>query len=146
VYRERCRWTPGEDGGTGEERLEELQSLEEWICVRVVELVYTAWDLQPFARECGWDGPPFRWNDERRSLLRAELDAAFFHLYLKADANGEWVKVENESDQDMASLKAAFATPRHAVDYILETFPLVKRKDEASWGEYRTKRLILEAY
>jgi hypothetical protein len=32
------------------------------------------------------------------------------------------------------------------VDYILETFPIVKRKDEAAYGEYRTKRLILEKY
>jgi len=28
----------------------------------------------------------------------------------------------------------------------METFPIVKRKDEAKYGEYRTKRLILEIY
>jgi hypothetical protein len=28
----------------------------------------------------------------------------------------------------------------------METFPIVKRKDEAAYGEYRTKRLILESY
>ena len=28
----------------------------------------------------------------------------------------------------------------------METFPIVKRKDEAAFGEYRTKRLILEVY
>jgi hypothetical protein len=32
------------------------------------------------------------------------------------------------------------------VDYIMETFPIVKRKDEAAHGEYRTKRVILEIY
>jgi hypothetical protein len=31
--------------------------------------------------------PPFRWDEDRRFLLRAELDAAFFHLYLRADVN-----------------------------------------------------------
>ena len=31
-------------------------------------------------------------------------------------------------------------------DYIMETFPIVKRKDEAAHGEYRTKRVILEMY
>lgn len=30
--------------------------------------------------------------------------------------------------------------------YILDTFPIVRRKDEAQYGEYRTKRLVLEAY
>ncbi|MDA4088087.1 hypothetical protein MHAS_02732 [Mycolicibacterium hassiacum DSM 44199] len=28
----------------------------------------------------------------------------------------------------------------------METFPIVKRKDIAAHGEYRTKRLILEIY
>jgi hypothetical protein len=31
-------------------------------------------------------------------------------------------------------------------DYILETFPIVKRHDEQEFGEYRTKRVILERY
>jgi len=51
--------------------------------------------------------------------LRAEIDAAAFHLY---------------------------GIDRADADYIMETFPIVKRKDEAAHGEYRTKRLILEAY
>lgn len=54
-----------------------------------------------------------------RDKLGAELDAAFFHLY---------------------------GIPRDDVDYIMDTFPIVKRKDEAAHGEYRTKRLILEIY
>jgi len=32
------------------------------------------------------------------------------------------------------------------MDYILETFPIVKRKNEQQYGEYRTKRVILEMY
>jgi hypothetical protein len=28
----------------------------------------------------------------------------------------------------------------------METFPIVKRKDEKLYGEYRTKRVILEMY
>jgi len=28
----------------------------------------------------------------------------------------------------------------------METFPIVKRKDEQKYGEYRTKRVILEIY
>jgi len=29
---------------------------------------------------------------------------------------------------------------------LLDTFPIVKRKDEQKHGEYRTKRVILEIY
>ncbi len=28
----------------------------------------------------------------------------------------------------------------------MDAFPIVKRKDEEDWGEYRTKRVILEIY
>ena len=111
-----------------------------------LELTYTAWDLQPFALDCGFDGPPFRWDEDRRFLLRCELDAAFFHLYLPATADGSWKKTESEADAELAALCAAFPTPRHAVDYIMDTFPIVRRKDEAKHGEYRTKRTILEIY
>jgi hypothetical protein len=54
-----------------------------------------------------------------RELLITELDALFFHLY---------------------------GIDRDDVDYIMETFPIVKRKDIAAQGEYRTKRMILEIY
>ncbi len=51
--------------------------------------------------------------------MRCELDALYFHLY---------------------------QIPRDDADYIMDTFPIVKRKDEAAHGEYRTKRVILEMY
>jgi len=94
-------------------------TLSDWISSRVLELTYTAWDLAPFARDLGYDGPPFTWDPERRFRLRSELDAAFFHLY---------------------------GIAREDVEYIMDTFPIVKRKDEAAHGEYRTKRVILEIY
>ena len=105
-YQEICKW-------------DNRNSLGDWILPRALELTYTAWDLEPFAKDCGYDGPPFRWNEERRFLLRCELDAAYFHLY---------------------------GIERDDVDYIMETFPIVKRKDEKQYGEYRTKRVILEMY
>lgn len=113
---------------------------------RVLELTYTAWDLELFAIDCGFDGPPFRWDEARRFLLRCELDAAFFHLYLPANPDGSWKKADGETDAELAALTKAFPTPRHAVDYIMGAFPIVKRKDEAAYGEYRTKRVILEIY
>jgi hypothetical protein len=91
----------------------------DFILPRILELTYTAWDLQPFAQDCGYEGPPFKWDEDRRFLLRCELDAAYFHLY---------------------------GIQRDDVDYIMETFPIVKRKDEKAHGHYRTKDTILQIY
>jgi hypothetical protein len=90
-----------------------------WIVRRVLELTYTAFDLGPYACEIGYDGPPFRWDDDRRFLIRCELDAAFLRVY--------------GISQDDAG-------------YILDTFHIVKRKDEERYGEFRTKRLIQEIH
>lgn len=90
-------------------------SLRGWVSERVDELVGTSADTRPLIG----GGKPFMWNVERRTGIRAELDAAFFHLY---------------------------GVKRDDVEYIMETFPIVKRKDLAAHGEYRTKRLILEVY
>jgi len=106
AYQQPAAWSPDE-------------TLADWILPRVLELVYTSWDMQPFARDCGYEGSPFGWDEERRFQLRCELDAAFFHLY---------------------------GMGAEDVEYVMETFPIVRRKDEARWGEYRTKRVLLEEY
>jgi hypothetical protein len=126
--------------------LTSTQTLRDWLLPHVLELSYTAWDLEPFARDCGWDGPPFRWDEERRFLLRCELDAAFFHLYLQTDVNGNWCPAEGETAEGLARLKVSFPTPRDAVAYIMDTFPIVKRQDIEKHGDYRTKLVILDIY
>jgi len=126
----------------------------DWILPRVLEMTYTAWDLESFALDCGWDGPPFRWDEDRRFLLRCELDSAFFHLYLPATPDGQWKPaciaegaVRDDTSEELSELKHYFPTPRDAVSYIMDTFPIVRRKDEAKYeGDYRTKRIILEIY
>ncbi|MGD0358596.1 MAG: N-6 DNA methylase [Terracidiphilus sp.] len=123
-----------------------LTKLGSFIYPRSLELCYTTNSLNAFAIQSGCALPPFRWDDDRRFVLRCELDAAFFHLYLPAEPNGDWSPAENEKAEDRARLKASFPTPRAAVAYIMDTFPIVKRKDEEKWGEYRTKRVILEIY
>jgi len=95
------------------------QSIKQWVIRRVAELVYTSFDMAGFAADYELTDEPYEWNPERRELLRAELDAAFFHLY---------------------------GIERDDVDYIMETFQVVKRKNIAALGEYRTKRMILEIY
>jgi len=124
-----------------------------WLLSRILEITYTAWDLEDFAKDYGYSGPPFRWDKERRFMLRCELDAAFFHLYLMADKDGEWLPAEksagavrDEALQELAELKRYFPTPRHAVEHVMDSFPIVRRKDEAEHGSYRTKEVILEIY
>ncbi len=82
----------------------------------VLRLTYTAHDMAPFARDLGHDGPPFIWNEEERRHLRARLDALYFHLY---------------------------GLDREDAAYILDTFPIVRKQDEAEFGHYRTKAMIL---
>jgi hypothetical protein len=91
----------------------------EWMGIRVLELVYSSWDIEPFARDMEYSGAPVAFNNERRLLLRAELDAAFFYLY---------------------------GFQREDVDYVMDTFWVVRDRDVRAYGEYRTKRLILEIY
>jgi hypothetical protein len=145
-----------------------------YVVPRVLELTYTAWDLRAFANdiwhEAGLPGgqvagdeggqsslqqailrqwaanrdatqgghagveptawaervaanpfphPPFKWDEARRAQLRADLNGLYGHLS---------------------------GLTRDELAYILDTFPIVRRKDEARFGEYRTKRMVLEAY
>lgn len=101
-----ARWAPGE-------------TVLFWMLPRILELTYTAWDLQAFASDCGDGGPPYIWDPERRFVLQGELDAAFFHLY---------------------------GVSRDDAEYILGTFDVLERADIRKHGEFRTKRVVLERY
>lgn len=93
--------------------------LWQWVVPRVVELTCVANDLLDFASDLGWAGPPFMWNSGRRSVMRAELDAAFFLLY---------------------------GFTREDVARTMDTFWVVRDRDRREHGAYRTKELILDAY
>jgi hypothetical protein len=118
----------------------------QWLLPRILELTYTAWDLAPFAENCGFTGPPFRWDEERRFLLRCELDAAFFHLYIPSNPDGSWKKAIAESSEEFQELNNDFYSPRSAVEYVMDSFPVVKKNDHKKFCQYRTKRVILEIY
>ncbi len=129
-------------------------SIIDWVLPRFLELTYTAWDLSAFAKDYGHYSSPFVWDDVRRFLLRCELDAAFFHLYLSTTTDGQWKPARiadgavcDGTNEELAELKRHFPTPRDVVAYIMDTFPIVRRKDEQNFnGDYRTKRVILEIY
>lgn len=94
-------------------------SLAEWLRPYVLELSYTSWRLKSYAEELGDSGTPFHWEPERRALLRADLDAGFLLVY---------------------------GLDRDASEHVLDSFSRVRKHDERDFGEYRTKRLVLEAY
>lgn len=156
-----------------------------FIVPRALELVYTSWDMKPFAddvwREAdeglravirphpptpspaalgeGIPFPPFTWNEERRAILRAELDAYYAQLYgltrkqLRyildpadlterelADILDPWEEVRDLLDP------AGYAARVAASTFPGETFRVLKEKEQRMYGEYRTRRLVLEAW
>jgi hypothetical protein len=88
----------------------------------VLRLTYTSHDMAPLARDLGHVDksgevkPPFEWDEYARRQQRARLDALFFHLY---------------------------GIARDEADYVLSTFPIVRRHDEAEFDRYLTRDLIL---
>lgn len=72
TYAGKCPWSKRE-------------TLENWISERVLKLSCTAEDMIPLAKACDFKGSEGRgiqkWREDERMQLRAELDAAFFHLY-----------------------------------------------------------------
>ena len=125
---------------------EHSKAIGAWIGSRTLELTYNAWDLKNFALDCDFDGPPIRWDFDRRFQLRCELDAAYFHFYWGAKRDWGTANGREKNQSINANLLELIPTPRDAVSYIMDTFPIVRRKDEAKYGEYRTKRVILEIY
>jgi Type I restriction-modification system methyltransferase subunit len=102
-----------------------------FITPKVLELTYTSHSLAPFARDLGHDGPPFAWDEDRRAHLRADLDAFYARAYgLTRD--------ELRYILDPADVKGP--------DYPSETFRVLKEKEIRQHGEYRTRRLVLEAW
>jgi hypothetical protein len=142
----------------------------EFIAPRVLELVYTAWDIKPFAddvwREANselraaiqrqWEAnraatgghpseppawaeiapddiplPPFKWDDQRRAHLRAELDAHYARLYGLTRDELRYILDPKDVYGD---------------DFPGETFRVLKEKEIKQYGEYRTRRLVLEEW
>jgi hypothetical protein len=102
-----------------------------FIVPRVLELTYTSRAMAPFARDLGYDGQSFKWDEDRRAVLRAELDAFYARAYgLSRD--------ELRYILDPADVKGA--------DYPSETFRVLKQNEIRRFGEYRTARLVLAAW
>jgi hypothetical protein len=107
------------------------EALLAFITPKVLELTYTSHSLAPFARDLGYEGPPFTWEEDRRAHLRADLDAFYARAYgLTRD--------ELRYILDPADVMGP--------DYPSETFRVLKEKEIRQYGEYRTRRLVLVAW
>jgi hypothetical protein len=134
------------------------------------ELVYTSWDIKAFADDIwkeadaelkeairnqweankvatgghvwappewceidpeGYPLPPFKWDEERRAILKAELDAIYAKLYGLTTEELRYIL----DPQDV-----------YGPDFPGETFRVLKEKEIKLYGEYRTRRLVLEAW
>ncbi|ODU43395.1 N-6 DNA methylase [uncultured Aquimonas sp.] len=110
-----------------------------FIVPRVLELTYTAHDLEAWGqdltaydpRPAADQGRPFAWNPERRAQLRAELDAYYARLYGLTRDELRYI-----------------LDPKDVMgeDYPSETFRVLKEGELRAYGEYRTRRLVLEAW
>jgi hypothetical protein len=103
----------------------------EFIQPRTLELTYTSHAMRPWAEDLGYTGAPFAFDPDRRAQLRAELDAFFAKKY------------------GLSRDELRYVLDPHGVkgdDYPSETFRGLKNKEINQFGEYRTQRLVLEAF
>jgi very-short-patch-repair endonuclease len=176
-----------------------------FIVPRVLELVYTSWDMKPFADDvwneaddglraavyAAWEAnriaagghewrlpswisaypeieanpqkgipfPPFRWDEDRRAVLRAELDAYYARLYGLTRKQLRYILDPADlTERELADIldpqeevrdpldPAGYAARVAASTFPGETFRVLKEKELRQFGEYRTRRLVLEAW
>ena len=107
------------------------QASIDFVVPRVLELTYTAHDVQPWASALEFSGPPFLFCPDRRSLLQAELDAYFAKLY------------------GLSRKELCYVLDPNSVmgeSYPSESFRVLKENELDQFGEYRTGRLVLAAW
>jgi hypothetical protein len=106
TYDDKCPW-------------DKSRKLEDWIAERVLKLTCTSNDMRPLAEAAGFEPGVWKWKEPERAQLRAELDAAYFHLY---------------------------GLLREDVEYILGTFQGIANEDDRAGGSGYTRQMILEAF
>jgi hypothetical protein len=75
--------------------------------------------MRPLAEAAGFKEGVHKWDEAERAQLRAELDAAYFHLY---------------------------GLDREEVHYVLDQFQGVVKEDAATGSPGPTRQAILEAF
>jgi hypothetical protein len=139
-----------------------------YVASRVLELVYTADDMESLADAlrdpesplaATFPLAPYRWDEVRRAVLRAELDAWFARAYGLTRKQLRYILDPADlTPHELADIldpleevrdpldPAGYAARVAASDFPGETFRVLKEKETAKFGEYRTRRLVLEAW
>lgn len=121
------------------------KELQSKIIIRVAELTYFNHDLDGWAEELYdeltdeqksklpqlRDKTPFVFNPEHRAVLQAELDAIIGHLYGLNTEDMRYIL----DPEDVCGPGC-----------INETFRVLKDNEIRQYGEYRTKRLVMDAW
>ncbi|MCA8838276.1 MAG: restriction endonuclease, partial [Proteobacteria bacterium] len=103
----------------------------QFIIPRYLGLTYTSHSIASFAHDLGCHDPPFAWDEDRRALLRADLDAFYARAY----------------GLDREELRYILNPADVMGDaYPSETFRVLMNGENDKFGEYRTRRLILAAW
>jgi hypothetical protein len=95
------------------------ESLREFLVHKSLELCWTSNDLNTLGHKLEPDGTPYDWNEKRRRIIRAKIDAAIAHLY-------------GLSRDDFA--------------YILDRFDILKERERGEYGHYRRKKECLHEF
>lgn len=102
-----------------------------FIVPRVLELTYTSYSLKPWAEALGYEGEPFTFDEDRRGVLKAELDVLFAKKYGFTEEEFRYIL-------DPKDVKGE--------NFPSESFRTLRDNECAHYGEYRTRRLALEAF
>ena len=101
------------------------------ICLRAFELTYTSWDLEHLAKEYNYTNeigdplPPFIYDENRRHLLRCEIDSIVSLMYNLSKEELTWI------------LDAKYPS---------ESFRVLKESEIKEFGKYKTQENILKVY
>jgi len=113
-------------------RLEEIpEEIAQAIIEASLELTFTSSSLSAFADDLNYRGPCFAWDEKRREWVRAQLDAYFAHLY----------RLTRDELRYILDPKDVFGE-----DFPSETFRVLKEREQKEFGEYRSRRFVLEAF
>ncbi len=102
-----------------------------FVVPRVLELTYTSYSLKPWAEALGHDGEPFVYDEARRGVLKAELDVFFAKKYGLTEEEFRYIL-------DPKDVKGE--------NFPSESFRTLRDDEISRFGEYRTRRLALEAW
>ena len=106
--------------------------------------------------EDGCPLPPFKWDEDRRAVLRAELDAYYARLYgLNRKQLRYILDPHGLSEAELEDILDPWEDPtcsgphllpaEPAVDFPGETFRVLKNREVKEFGKYCIRRLVLEA-